>query len=230
MGMMAAPDRAGDAGLEALTSTQLLMLTRWLSPAFPTGGFAWSHGLEQAVRDGVVQDVGSLEDWLSVLLRQGAGRTDVILMAAAHGADGEELEALAELARALAPSRERRAEALGQGAALARTLRAVHGWDLPDMALPVALGRAARLGGLPVGPVAAVALQSFVTTLVQAAQRLMPLGQTAAQGVLLRLAPLCEAVAEEAVHLTTDDIGSAAFAIDIASMRHEVLEPRIFRS
>jgi urease accessory protein len=78
--------------------------------------------------------------------------------------------------------------------------------------------------------VAAVALQSFVTTLVQAAQRLMPLGQTAAQGVLLRLAPLCEAVAGEAVHLTADDIGSAAFAIDIASMRHEVLEPRIFRS
>ncbi len=219
-----------ERGAEALTATQLLMLTRWLSPAFPTGGFAWSHGLEQAVRDGVVQDAGSLEDWLSVLLRYGSGRTDVILMAAAHGADGEELAALAELARALAPSRERRAEALGQGAALARTLRAVHGWDLPDMSLPVALGRAARLGGLPIEPVAAVALQGFVTTLVQAAQRLMPLGQTAAQGVLLRLAPLCEAVAAEAVQLTTDDIGSAAFAIDIASMRHEVLEPRIFRS
>jgi urease accessory protein len=215
---------------EVLTASQLLRLSRWLSPAFPTGGFAWSHGLETAVRDGTVRDAASLEDWLEVLLRWGAGRTDAILMTAAHRSDGAGLAALAELAQALAPSRERRAETLGQGAALARTLRAVHGWDLPDMALPVALGRAARLGELPIGPVSAVALQGFATTLVQAAQRLMPLGQTDAQGLLLRLSPVCEAVAAEALHLAPDDIGSSAFAIDIASMRHEALEPRIFRS
>jgi urease accessory protein len=98
------------------------------------------------------------------------------------------------------------------------------------MALPVALGRAARLGGLPPGPVAAVALQGFATTLVQAAQRLMPLGQTQAQRIVLRLAPVCEAVAGEAVERSPDEIGSCSWAVDVASMRHERLEPRIFRS
>lgn len=215
---------------EALGASQLLTLARWLSPAFPIGGFAWSHGLESAVRDGLVDGAAGLCDWLDALLRLGAGRTDAILLGAAGRAEEGELAALAALAAALAPSRERRAETLGQGAAMAGTLRALHGWDLPDMALPVVLGRAARLGGLPLQPVALVALQAFATTLVQAAQRLMPLGQTAAQSVLLRLAPACEAVAAEAARLGPDDIGGSAAAIDIASLRHEALEPRLFRS
>ncbi|MBP1807474.1 urease accessory protein UreF [Rubellimicrobium aerolatum] len=216
-------------GAAVLSSAQLLTLARWLSPAFPTGGFAWSHGLEQAARDGTVRDAATLGDWLGDVLRHGAGRTDAILIGAAHRASEDDLAELAELATALAPSRERRAEAAGQGAAFARTLRALHAWDLPDAPFPVVLGRAARLGGLPARPVAEVALQGFVTTLAQAAQRLMPLGQTAAQGVVLRLAPVCAEVAE-AVRLSPDDIGSCAVAVDIASLRHEGLEPRIFRS
>lgn len=219
-----------DTEAERLTGAQLLTLARWLSPAFPTGGFAWSHGLEQVVRDGEVRDAGTLGGWLDGVLRFGSGRTDAILIGAAWRADGEDLVELDVLALALAPSRERRAETAQQGAALARTLRAVHGWDLPDMALPVALGRAARLGGLPAGPVAAVAMQGWATTLVQAAQRLMALGQTEAQRVILRLAPACEAVGTEAVRLGPDDIGSCAWAADVASMRHEAIEPRLFRS
>ncbi|TNC65969.1 urease accessory protein UreF [Rubellimicrobium roseum] len=214
----------------ALSPLQLLTLARWLSPAFPTGAFAWSHGLEQAVGDGTVRDAGTLEDWLDAVLRHGAGRTDAILIGAAHRAKEADLPALAELATALAPSRERRAEAAQQGAAFATTLRALHGWDLPDAPFPVTLGRAARLGGLPARPVAEMALQGFVTTLTQAAQRLMPLGQTAAQGVILRLAPPCAAVAAEGMGLSPDDIGSCALAVDLCSMRHEGLEPRIFRS
>lgn len=58
----------------------------------------------------------------------------------------------------------------------------------------------------------------------------MPLGQMAGQGVILRLAPICEALAAEAVMRTPDDIGSRAFAADLSSRRHEALEPRIFRS
>ncbi len=225
MGMTATVEPEG-----ALGSLQLLTLARWLSPAFPTGAFAWSHGLEQAARDGTVRDAATLEDWLDTVLRHGAGRMDAILIGTAHRAEEEGLAALAELATALAPSRERRAEAAGQGAAFAGTLRALHGWDLADMPFPVVLGRAARLAGLPARPVSEMALQGFATTIVQSAQRLMPLGQTAAQGVILRLAPVCAEVANEAVTLGPEDIGSCALAVDLCSMRHEGLEPRIFRS
>lgn len=214
-----------------MNTDHLLILTQWLSPAFPVGGFAWSHGLEQAVADGAVHDRATLEAWLSDVMMCGAGRTDAILMTAAHGASGPEQRAeVAEMADALAPSAERRAEALGQGAAFAATVRDVWGLDLPDMAYPVAVGRAAGLKGLPAQPTAQVMLQGFCSNLVQAALRLMPLGQTNGQHVLATLSPICATVATEAMALGLDDIGSAAFAVDIASMRHEALSPRIFRS
>ena len=214
-----------------LESSQLLLLSRWLSPAFPTGAFAWSHGLEAAIGAGEVRDAPSLHDWLDALLRWGAGRSDAIVLASAHRARGEaEVMALAELADALAPSRERRMEAGALGTAFARAVRAADGLPVPDGPFPVALGRAAGLAGLPALPVALVHLQATVASLAGAAQRLMPLGQTAAQGVLAALAPAAREVAQEAVLLGPDALGSCALGIDLASMRHEEQEPRLFRS
>jgi len=213
---------------EPLPIPALLTLAHWLSAGFPTGAFAYSHGLEAAVRDGQVRDAAGLQDWLAAMLTQGAGRSDAILIRRA--ASGDDLPGVAALASALQPSSERRTEALAQGAAFAAMVRAVWRFDLPDMALPVAVGRAAALAGLPRDAVVAVYLQGLVLNLTLAAQRLMPLGQTAAQGVVAGLAAAIADLATDSVALTLDDIGSAAFAIDIASMRHEGMEPRLFRS
>jgi urease accessory protein len=205
----------------------LLTLTQMLSPSFPTGGFAYSQGLEWAVRDGQVGPA-SLQDWLTVLLDLGTGRNDAILLHLAAGADdpGD----LADLALALCPAAERRAETLAQGTAFAATVRAVWGVNVSAMALPVAVGRAARLLALDPGVVAQVYLHGMVTTLVLAAQRLMPLGQTAAHGIIAALAPVCVRVARDTADLTADDLGGFALLQDIGAMRHEVQEPRIFRS
>lgn len=208
-----------------MIAEHLLTLTQWLSPAYPVGSFAWSHGLENAVAVGQVWDADSLQDWLSVALANGSGRSDAILLCAAYR--GEDV---AELAAALAPSRERLMETLQQGAAFAAITRAVWRLDLSDAAYPVAVGRAAGLIGLPVVATAQLYLFSFASALTQAAQRLMPLGQTKGQQVLAALAPLCQTLGQEAAVLTVDDIGSSAIAIDIAAMRHEVQEPRMFRS
>lgn len=213
-----------------MNTDHLLTLTQWLSPSYPVGGFAYSHGLESAIAEGAVADLATLTDWLGVMIEHGAGRTDAILLGQAWVSEGEALAELADLALALAPSAERRTESLGQGAAFAATTRAVWGLDLPDMAYPVAIGRAAALIDVPALPAAQVMLQAMTSNLVQAAQRLMPLGQTKGQIALAQLSPLCASVAELAMSQDLDDIGSAAFAVDIASMRHEALAPRLFRS
>lgn len=207
---------------------QLLTLAQWLSPAYPVGAFAWSHGLERTIGRGDLRDAQDLADWLSDVLDHGAGRSDAILLCAAHGAD--DVAAVADLAAVLAPCRERRMETLQQGAAFAATTRAVWGLDLPDMAYPVAVGRAARLMDLPMQPVAQLWLQSFASNLVQAAQRLMPLGQTQAQQILAGLAPLCIRIGAGATRASLDDIGSATFAVDTAAMQHTAQYSRIFRS
>ena len=213
------------ARIVPMTSDPALILTQWLSPSYPVGAFAWSHGLEQAIADGAVADAGQLHDWLAAILTHGTGRSDAILLCAACRG-----EAVADLAQALAASRERRLESLQQGAAFATITRAVWGLDLPDAADPVGVGRAARLMGLPAQVTARVYLFGFISNLVQAAQRLMPLGQTRGQILLAALAPLCDTIGTEAAGASVDDIGTATFAADIASMRHDTLEPRIFRS
>ena len=99
------------------TTEATLRLLAWLSPAFPTGGFAWSHGVEWAVDCGDVTDGESLLAWLGVVLRHGTGRADAIILRHAHRAAGdiEALVAVTELALALPSSRERHAEGVGQG-------------------------------------------------------------------------------------------------------------------
>ncbi len=216
---------------DALPHEALLTLTQWLSPGYPVGAFSYSHGLEWAVEVGDVRSASDLSDWLSSVLEHGAGLSDAMLLTAAHRADDDPaLAEVAELAEALAPSAERALETLKQGAAFARTTRDVWGMDLPDMAYPVAVGRAARLQGIPLRPTATLYLHSLAANLVSAGIRLVPLGQTEGQTCLSRLTPLCQRVAQEAIARPLDLIASSCVLADIASMKHETQYSRIFRS
>ncbi len=207
----------------------LLTLVQWLSPAFPTGAFACSHGLEWVIAAGEVKDAGSLQNWLSDIVTYGAGRQDAILLAHALRPDADH-PALDDLARALAPSAERLAETLDQGVAFAATVAAMTGRNLPARALPVAVGQAAQKLALPTDQVLALYLQGFVANLVSAAVRFVPLGQTEGQVVLAALHPLIHRIAEDAAGANLDDIGTCALRADLAAMQHETMDVRVFRT
>lgn len=204
--------------------TDLLTLTQWLSPAFPLGSFAYSHGLEQVIADGVVTDAAALQIWLEETLRFGAGRTDAILLCQAmKGAD------VAATARALASSRERWEETLAQGTAFCETLRKM-GRQAPTAALPVAVGESARELELEPADVAQLYLHAFASNLVSVAVRFVPLGQSEGQQVLSALHPVMIEVADEAASAELADVGSGVLAGDIAALRHETLDVRVFRT
>jgi urease accessory protein len=224
---------------EAESSLMPLML--WLSPAFPVGAFAYSHGLEWAVEAGDVHDARSLGGWLVDLLIFGAPRADAILFAAAfRSAESGDWSALLEtnsLAVALAPSAERRLETTAQGAAFVMAARAA--WDCEPLrrlateepiAYPAAVAAAAAGHGLPLE----ASLQAFVLALIANAVsvvvRLGPIGQTDGQKILATLLPRLRSLAREAARSTLADLGGAAFRSDIASMRHETQYSRLFRS
>jgi len=211
----------------------LLKLLAWLSPGFPTGAFAYSHGLEWAVESGDVSTADTLRDWLAAILAHGSGRNDAILLRHAHRAahDPGALAALAELAAAVAAGRERLAETLDQGTAF---LRAAQAWDCPALpepiAYPIAAGALAGWHGIGEDLTAASYLQAFATNLISAAVRLVPLGQTAGLLVLAAIQPDVLRVANETAAATLDDIGGSAFRADLAAMRHETQYTRLFRS
>lgn len=208
-----------------------LTLAQWFTPSYPLGAFVYSHGLETAIADGRITSAASLQDWLRDVLAHGSGRNDCILLRAAFVCEGP--DALAEVeahARAFAASAERLAETSVQGDAFARTTQAVWGGDVPPACHPVAVGYAAAQMGLPLALTAQMYLQSFASNLVSAAVRLVPLGQTEGQAVLAALTPLCREIVQDTRTATLDDLAGSAFMSDIAAMRHETLEHRIFRS
>jgi urease accessory protein len=207
----------------------LMTLVQWLSPAFPTGGFAYSHGMEQVISDGGIRSGADLEAWLADVLRFGAGKQDAILLSSALE-PGADLDELAALCIALQPSAERLREVAEQGAAFARTVAALTGVEVEERPLPVAVGAAARGLGLEKREVVALYLHAFASNLVSAAVRFVPLGQNEGQAALSRLHPLIGRLADEAAETALDAIGSAAMGADLASMRHEELDVRIFKT
>ncbi|HET7881221.1 MAG TPA: urease accessory protein UreF [Acetobacteraceae bacterium] len=200
-----------------------------MSPGFPTGAYAYSHGLEWAVERGDVTDADALRDWLADILLHGSGRNDAILLRHAHR--GGELSALNDLAAALAPSRERRTETLDQGTAF---IAAAAAWDppqLPDrVAYPVAVGALAARHGIDEDATTAAYIQAFATNLISAAVRLVPLGQSTGLRVLADLEPIILEVAAGSRSATLDDLGGCAFRADLAAVHHETQYTRLFRS
>ncbi len=227
----------------AIAAPALYRLMTWLSPSYPVGAFSYSSGIEWAVACGDVVNAGTLCDWLTVLLVDGSGFCDAVLFAHAHRAVRAEstaaLRATAELAAAFAPSRERFLETTAQGRAFVEATRAA--WPCPALdelteiwdgalAYPIAVGVATAGHDIPLEQALPAYLHAVLANWVSAGVRLIPLGQTDGQRVLAALELVAAATAERALAAELNDIGSAAFRADLASVRHETQYTRLFRS
>lgn len=213
------------------TNQNTLTLVQWLSPAYPVGAFAYSHGLEAAIAEGHVTTSETLHDWLFDVLHHGSGRNDCILLRAAHAADTRErLAHINATGLAFAAGQARQRETTLQGAAFCKTTATVWGGDAASYIYPVAVGAAAARLQIDPTLTCAIYLQAFASTLTSAAQRLMAFGQTDAQAMIAQLAPNFDTIAQDTKDSTLDDMQSSAYLSDICAMRHETLQPRIFRT
>jgi urease accessory protein len=214
----------------------LLRLLTWLSPAFPVGGFAYSGGLETAVREGHVTDAPDLRDWLETGLRHGTYWNDAVLLVEGWHARGDatRLSGVVDLARALAGSAERHLEVTAQGEAF---IEAAAPWlpALPDgldrtVPYSVAVGAVASANGVALHETLVAWLHALASQSVSAAIRLGVLGQREAMEVISALERCVLEIADRARDSSLDDLGSATILADIMSARHETLGSRLFRS
>ncbi|MBL8907455.1 MAG: urease accessory protein UreF [Rhizobiales bacterium] len=238
-------------------ASRLLLLLNWMSPTFPVGGFAYSHGLEWAIETGSVTDAASLRAWIGELLARGSGWNDAVLFSACW--DETDFDALNDLAIALCVSQERYLETTSLGGAFASAAanfkrhpseswsplnhcRAEPAQGMPafagmtdniddtPIAYPIAAGCACRGAGIAKEDALLAWLQQFASAQVSVAVRLVPLGQSKGLEVLRDLIPTIAAVAECVARATLDDLGSCTIGAEIAAMKHEMQEPRIFRT
>jgi urease accessory protein len=230
------------SGMNADEAAALYRLMTWLSPSFPVGAFSYSSGIEWAVEAGDITDAASLRDWLAAMLGDGSGFCDAVFLAQAHRAasaqDEIALREIAELAAAFVPSRERQLETSTQGRAfieIARSAWACDGLDgmvaaCGSMVYPVAVGIVSAAHAVPLAPAMHAFLHAVVSNWVSAGARLVPLGQTDSQRILASLEADVAATAKRALEASLDDLGSATFRADLASLRHETQYTRLFRS
>ena len=230
-------------GMTADEGAALYRLMTWLSPAFPVGAFSYSSGIEWAVEAGDITDAASLRDWLAAMLAEGSGFCDGVFLAQAHRAvsqhDDAVLRETAELAAAFVPSRERQLETTTQGRAfieIARSAWSCEGLDEVIAACdgpivyPVAVGvvsaahaHSAGAGDARVPACAGVELDFRRRAAGPARPDRQPArARSARAGGGVDRQARAEAV--------LDDLASATFRADLASLRHETQYTRLFRS
>jgi urease accessory protein len=233
----------GHEGLKESEAAALYRLMTWLSPSFPVGAFSYSSGIEWAVEAGDIANAASLRDWLTSMLSDGPGFCDGVFLAHAHRAassgDDAGLRDIAELAAAFVPSRERQLETSAQGRAFIDIARAA--WNCTGLdrmvsccdgaiVYPVAVGLLSAAHAIPLAPTMHAFLHALASNWISAGARLIPLGQTDSQRLLAMLEPVVVSTAKRALNASLDDLGSATFRADLASMQHETQYTRLFRS
>jgi len=224
----------------------LYRLLAWASPAFPIGGFSYSHGLEYAAEEGVVRDRATLDRWIAATITYGSGRIDADILrdawrAAATGDDA----ALADTHRCGAAYRataELALESSQQGAAFLAAYEAAWanpsapagegrgGASLDAHCHAAVFGAAAARACVALSDALTAYLQAFTANLMSAGLRLGIVGQNDGQRILAALEPVVASAVVASLARDTEDFGAATFAIDLASMAHETQYTRLFRS
>ena len=239
-----------------LPDAALLQLIWLASPALPVGGFSYSEGLEAAVDSGRVHDEASAADWLADQLHLALARSDLAGVAQAGGAwgDGDVARAVGRNDWVLRTreTSELRQQAVQMGRSLVEWLKSVHpelvegcahalastgsartdaaAASASPLSYPIAFALAASTSRAAVRSIALAFAFGWAENMMQAAIKSVPLGQSAGQRILARLAAEIPVAVDHALSLGDDERQAFSPMLAILSARHEHQYSRLFRS
>jgi urease accessory protein len=226
-----------------LTPTALLSLLQFASPGLPVGAYSYSEGLETLVEREIVSDRHSLAEWIEWELRGGTIRVDAAVMLRSHRSfargDIAQLQYWNAWLSAARETEELREQSWQMGNSLLQLLFAMLPEKLPELPeifaetpcnFAIAFGMAAVAEQIPEETAAIGYLHSWASNLITAGVKLIPLGQTAGQQLLLNLQPMLIASTQEILALEDNNLSSCSWGLSLASMQHETLYSRLFRS
>jgi urease accessory protein len=224
-----------------LTDYHFLSILQLASPALPVGAYSYSEGLETLVENGTINCCQSLEQWITAELRYGSIRLDAAMMtrslAAATSGDMAVLRQHNLWLSAVRDSEELRNSSWQMGRSLMQLLGKLQPDTLPlaeavgnPCNYAIAFGIASAHWQIQPQTALLAYLHSWATNLITAGVKLIPLGQTAGQELLLSLQPLFSHTSGEILNLDDDQLGCCSWGLSLASMQHETQYTRLFRS
>ena len=235
---------SSNAFAHTLSAHSLLQLMWLASPALPIGGFSYSEGLEAAIEAGRVHDEASAADWLVHQLHLTQSRSDIAVIAQAipawRAGDAVRVQSLNDWVIETRETSELRLQSEQMGQSLVAWLRNQHPGNEPVEQLaqlssrtptyPVAFALAASLTQAPLQDCLLSYAFGWAENMVQAAIKAVPLGQSAGQRILARLAGEIPAAVNAAMLLPDNERVAFSPMLAILSARHEHQYSRIFRS
>lgn len=222
--------------------TGLLQLIWLASPALPIGGFSYSEGLEAAIEQGLVHHEHSATDWLIQQLHLTQARSDMAVVAQAIPAwlamDSPRLQALNDWVMTTRETAEMRLQTEQMGRSLLdwlRNLQQASNAQLDRCAqlpptYPLAMALALSLAPTPIEQALQAYAFGWAENMTQAALKGVPLGQSAGQRMLARLAREIPQAVDTALQLNDEDRQAFSPMLAILSARHETQYSRLFRS
>ena len=206
--------------------SQNQLMFQWLSPNFPTGSFNFSQGLEYAVSQSMVKNEIDLVEWIENNLEHGFLRNDAIFLKLAyHISKDEDLDDLTEKCLAFSCSALKLNEQVLTGDNFAKASDTQLG--LP---YPIALGTAAKKHKFKIEELIPLFLQSNISNLIAAAQRLLPLGHKRSTVILKNLFEKINKISRKVLVSTEKDLFSSCYLADTCTLLHEEFEGKIFKS
>lgn len=224
--------------MDTLTNSALLRLLQLASPALPVGAYSYSEGLETLTQVGTIQSASDLEHWLEQELQYGAARLEAAIVVRSYRAmqsqDFETLIYWNDWLTAARDTEELRSQSLQMGRSLLRLFQQLQSTDLPSFEqgchFPIAFGLVAASWHIEEHATVLAYLQTWATNLISAGIKLVPLGQTSGQQLLLKLSATIESASDSIQTLADDELSTCGWGLSIASMAHETLYSRLFRS
>jgi urease accessory protein len=223
------------------SSYQLLKLLQLASPLLPVGSYSYSEGLESLVAQKIITDRATFKSWIDRELSVGAIRIETAVMDRAYLAGVEvDLDRLQYWNHWLSAARETeelREQSWQMGGSLVKLaieltpeIKAVFSQIELPCNYAIAFGITAQYWQIDRQAAIAAYLHSWVTNLIGAGVKLIPLGQTAGQQLLWQLPAEIDRLALTIPTLKDEDLSACSWGLALASMQHETLYSRLFRS
>jgi urease accessory protein len=243
--------------LATINNQQLIRLLQLASPLLPVGGYSYSEGLESLISQGIIRDRVTLQHWIRQELQLGAIRIDTAVMDRAYLAgiesNSSKLQYWNQWLSAARESEELRQQSWQMGGSLAKLvveltpgiqdliISIVGGLVQSgvEVASPqehrpcnyaIAFGTIAQYWQIDRQTTITAYLHSWVTNYLGAGIKLIPLGQTAGQQILWALQGEIDVLAQTIPNLADEDLYACSWGLALASMQHETLYSRLFRS
>jgi urease accessory protein len=223
------------------TNFQLLRLLQLASPLLPVGGYSYSEGLESLVSQGIISDRSTLQAWIERELEFGAIRIETAIMDRAYMCanphDGARLPYWNQWLSAARETEELREQSWQMGGSLIKLvseltpeIQALIQYIDRPYNYAIAFGIAAQFWQIDRQAAIAGYLHSWMTNYISAGIKLIPLGQTAGQQLLWNLQAELDRLSLQITMLNDEDLYACTWGLSLASMQHETLYSRLFRS